>query len=50
MTALVARTGRHQQRYEHGHRLIAGCVDMLVEVYIHDCFSMKESRKKNVAT
>lgn len=26
MTELVARTGRHQQRYEHGYRLIAGCV------------------------
>ncbi|XP_024381617.1 nudix hydrolase 16, mitochondrial-like isoform X5 [Physcomitrium patens] len=26
MTALVARTGRHQQRYEHGHRLVAGCI------------------------
>ncbi len=25
MTALVARTGRHQQRYEHGYRLVAGC-------------------------
>ncbi|CAK9215985.1 unnamed protein product [Sphagnum troendelagicum] len=26
MTALVARTGRHQQRYEHGYRLVAGCI------------------------
>ncbi|KAG4974552.1 hypothetical protein JHK87_031373 [Glycine soja] len=26
MTELVARTGRHQQRYGHGYRLIAGCV------------------------
>nr|KYP45989.1 hypothetical protein KK1_032433 [Cajanus cajan] len=26
MAKLVARTGRHQQRYEHGYRLIAGCV------------------------
>ncbi|KAG2372511.1 nudix hydrolase 16, mitochondrial-like isoform X2 [Vigna umbellata] len=26
MAELVARTGRHQQRYEHGYRLIAGCV------------------------
>ncbi|XP_021804442.1 nudix hydrolase 16, mitochondrial-like isoform X2 [Prunus avium] len=26
MSALVARTGRHQQRYEGGHRLIAGCI------------------------
>ncbi|KAL6509018.1 Nudix hydrolase 16, mitochondrial [Orobanche gracilis] len=26
MTELVARTGRHQQRYEGGYRLIAGCI------------------------
>uniref|UniRef100_A0A0D9WWT7 Nudix hydrolase domain-containing protein n=1 Tax=Leersia perrieri TaxID=77586 RepID=A0A0D9WWT7_9ORYZ len=26
MCDLVARTGRHQQRYEHGRRLVAGCV------------------------
>ncbi|KAL3819701.1 hypothetical protein ACJIZ3_005606 [Penstemon smallii] len=26
MSGLVARTGRHQQRYENGHRLIAGCI------------------------
>ncbi|KAG0583604.1 hypothetical protein KC19_3G148700 [Ceratodon purpureus] len=26
MTALVSRTGRHQQRYEHGYRLVAGCI------------------------
>ncbi|RAL48635.1 unnamed protein product [Cuscuta campestris] len=26
MSELVARTGRHQQRYEKGHRLIAGCI------------------------
>eukprot|EP00249_Psilotum_nudum_P016653 c25931_g1_i4 orf=657-1229(+) len=26
MTALVARTGRHQQRYERGYRLVAGCI------------------------
>eukprot|EP00249_Psilotum_nudum_P016652 c25931_g1_i2 orf=613-1176(+) len=26
MTALVARTGRHQQRYEQGYRLVAGCI------------------------
>ncbi|XP_051138549.1 nudix hydrolase 16, mitochondrial isoform X2 [Andrographis paniculata] len=26
MSELVARTGRHQQRYEDGYRLIAGCV------------------------
>ncbi|XP_009779344.1 nudix hydrolase 16, mitochondrial-like isoform X1 [Nicotiana tabacum] len=25
MSELVARTGRHQQRYEEGYRLIAGC-------------------------
>lgn len=25
-TSLIARTGRHQQRYECGYRLIAGCV------------------------
>jgi hypothetical protein len=24
MSELVARTGRHQQRYEDGHRLVAG--------------------------
>ncbi|KAM2227500.1 hypothetical protein ACFXTI_014299 [Malus domestica] len=26
MSDLVARTGRHQQRYEAGHRLVAGCI------------------------
>ncbi|KAL8037027.1 hypothetical protein ABFX02_11G013500 [Erythranthe guttata] len=26
MSELVARTGRHQQRYEGGYRLIAGCI------------------------
>ncbi|CAN6483320.1 unnamed protein product [Victoria cruziana] len=26
MTDLVARTGRHQQRYEGGCRLVAGCI------------------------
>lgn len=26
MNSLVARTGRHQQRYECGYRLVAGCV------------------------
>ncbi|CAH9062434.1 unnamed protein product [Cuscuta europaea] len=26
MSELVARTGRHQQRYENGYRLIAGCI------------------------
>ncbi|KAH9608185.1 hypothetical protein KSS87_015770 [Heliosperma pusillum] len=26
MSELVARTGRHQQRYEHGCRLVAGCI------------------------
>ncbi|XP_062167792.1 nudix hydrolase 16, mitochondrial-like [Alnus glutinosa] len=26
MSELVARTGRHQQRYEDGHRLVAGCI------------------------
>ncbi|TMW98555.1 hypothetical protein EJD97_003873 [Solanum chilense] len=26
MSDLVARTGRHQQRYEDGYRLIAGCI------------------------
>ncbi|KAL3623726.1 hypothetical protein CASFOL_032542 [Castilleja foliolosa] len=26
MADLVARTGRHQQRYEDGYRLIAGCI------------------------
>ncbi|XP_052173552.1 nudix hydrolase 16, mitochondrial-like [Diospyros lotus] len=26
MSELVARTGRHQQRYEAGFRLIAGCI------------------------
>lgn len=26
MSELVARTGRLQQRYEDGHRLIAGCI------------------------
>nr|GMC58917.1 nudix hydrolase 16, mitochondrial-like [Ipomoea batatas] len=26
MSELVARTGRHQQRYEQGFRLIAGCI------------------------
>eukprot|EP00250_Pteridium_aquilinum_P013391 c21313_g4_i1 orf=333-974(-) len=26
LSSLVARTGRHQQRYDHGYRLIAGCV------------------------
>ncbi|XP_059652016.1 nudix hydrolase 16, mitochondrial-like [Cornus florida] len=26
MSDLVARTGRHQQRYEDGYRLVAGCI------------------------
>ncbi|BAF13577.2 Os03g0810300 [Oryza sativa Japonica Group] len=26
MCDLVARTGRHQQRYEDGRRLVAGCI------------------------
>ncbi|CAN1781259.1 Nudix hydrolase 16, mitochondrial [Linum perenne] len=26
MSELVARTGRHQQRYEGGCRLVAGCI------------------------
>lgn len=26
LNPLVARTGRHQQRYQHGYRLVAGCV------------------------
>ncbi|ESR34339.1 hypothetical protein CICLE_v100059351mg, partial [Citrus x clementina] len=26
MSELVARTGRHQQRYEAGCRLVAGCI------------------------
>lgn len=28
MAELVARTGRHQQRYENGYRLIAGFVHL----------------------
>ncbi|CAM6117920.1 unnamed protein product [Calypogeia fissa] len=26
MTVLVARTGRHMQRYDEGYRLVAGCI------------------------
>lgn len=26
LSSLVARTGRHHQRYDHGYRLVAGCV------------------------
>lgn len=26
LSSLVARTGRHQQRYDRGYRLVAGCV------------------------
>ncbi|XP_031285426.1 nudix hydrolase 16, mitochondrial [Pistacia vera] len=26
MSDLVARTGRHQQRYDQGYRLVAGCI------------------------
>ncbi|KAJ7539059.1 hypothetical protein O6H91_11G075500 [Diphasiastrum complanatum] len=38
MTALVARTGREQQRYEHGYRLVAGCIPYRYkeEVYTHN--------------
>ena len=39
MTALVSRTGRHQQRYEHGYRLVAGYVNVFVTVYPSRCSS-----------
>lgn len=32
MSDLVARTGRHQQHYEDGYRLIAGCVPLGIKV------------------
>ena len=35
-TTLVARTGRHQQRYEDGYRLVAG----YAHVYFHVTFSV----------
>lgn len=31
MCDLVARTGRHQQRYEDGYRLVAGCIPFKFE-------------------
>lgn len=34
ITTLVARTGRHQQRYEDGYRLVAG----YAHVYFHVTF------------
>jgi hypothetical protein len=36
ITTLVARTGRHQQRYEDGYRLVAG----YAHVYFHVTFSV----------
>ncbi|KAK7405534.1 hypothetical protein VNO78_06921 [Psophocarpus tetragonolobus] len=36
MAELVARTGRHQQRYENGYRLVAGCVPFRYKSYNDD--------------
>ncbi|KAI4382954.1 hypothetical protein MLD38_008843 [Melastoma candidum] len=37
MCDLVARTGRHQQRYESGCRLVAGCIPFRYRSSSHDC-------------
>ncbi|KAM7271329.1 hypothetical protein ACFE04_030543 [Oxalis oulophora] len=37
MSLLVARTGRHQQRYENGCRLIAGCIPYRYRTLNEDC-------------
>ncbi|KAG9457358.1 hypothetical protein H6P81_001866 [Aristolochia fimbriata] len=45
MTDLVARTGRHQQRYEDGCRLVAGCIPFR---YKDDDFSSKSNETVEV--
>ncbi|KAL5995224.1 Nudix hydrolase 16, mitochondrial [Asimina triloba] len=42
MTDLVARTGRHQQRYEDGCRLVAGCIPFKYRDSDEDCESKSE--------
>ncbi|KAH7522883.1 hypothetical protein JRO89_XSUnG0090100 [Xanthoceras sorbifolium] len=36
MSELVARTGRHQQRYEAGRRLVAGCIPFKYTTCVDD--------------
>ncbi|OAY36249.1 nudix hydrolase 16, mitochondrial isoform X1 [Manihot esculenta] len=36
MSELVARTGRHQQRYEAGCRLVAGCIPFRYRNYVEN--------------
>ncbi|CAL5420680.1 unnamed protein product [Camellia sinensis] len=45
MSELVARTGRHQQRYEAGFRLIAGCIPFK---YINSCETNGDTSEKVV--
>ncbi|XP_039146175.1 nudix hydrolase 16, mitochondrial-like isoform X2 [Dioscorea cayenensis subsp. rotundata] len=37
MCDLVARTGRHQQRYKDGYRLVAGCIPFRYKSCEEDC-------------
>ncbi|OAY75487.1 Nudix hydrolase 16, mitochondrial, partial [Ananas comosus] len=37
MCDLVARTGRHQQRYEDGCRLVAGCIPFRYRGFDETC-------------
>lgn len=37
MCDLVARTGRHQQRYEDGYRLVAGCIPFKYDTCDENC-------------
>lgn len=45
MCDLVARTGRHHQRYEDGYRLVAGCIPFKHESCDEDCDT---ERKKKI--
>ncbi|MCL7032257.1 hypothetical protein MKW94_010107 [Papaver nudicaule] len=36
MSALIARTGRHRQRYENEFRLVAGCIPYRIKKDVED--------------
>ncbi|KZV57863.1 nudix hydrolase 16, mitochondrial-like [Dorcoceras hygrometricum] len=44
MSDLVARTGRHQQRYEDGYRLLAGCIPFKYRNIGQNCGEASEKK------
>lgn len=44
MSSLLARTGRHRQRYEDKLRLVAGCIPYKLEQNVQACYSNSENK------